>query len=470
MFIGRFQELNLLEDAYASDKNCLAVIYGRRRIGKSSLVKQFSLNKPLFYTFEALENEDTKGQIQHFISNLKKQIKDPFLANLTFNNWQDAFSYLTEKIIKRRAKKKVVIFFDEFQWMAAGRQKLVSLVKYYWDNHWKEKNVMLILCGSVASFMVEKVLSSKALYGRINLEILLKSLLPWEAAQLFKGKRSKEEILKYLLIFGGVPKYLEEIQLEKSFNQNINRLCFRKNSLMLNEINRIFYSQFRETKTYLSIVRLLENGIYSINEISRKLSIASGGGLKDYLKNLELAEIIRSYIPFDKSIKTKFRKYAISDEFLIFYFKFMEPNLRTIEESGSQRLFEAFSRDNFDTWFGFAFERFCVKHAALLSKVMGFEDEVLIASPYFKRDSRQFQVDLVYKRMDRVITVCEIKHNNKRITSSIIPEMEARLKLLEIPPGYTVNHALISLYGPDKSLLDSGYFNYNVSLENLFNR
>jgi hypothetical protein len=351
--------------------------------------------------------------------------------------------------------------------MAAGRQKLVSLIKYYWDNHWKEKNVMLILCGSVASFMVKKVLSSKALYGRINLEILLKSLLPWEAAQLFEGKRSKEEILKYLLVFGGVPKYLEEIHLEKSFNQNINKLCFRKNSLMINEINRIFYSQFRETKTYLSIVRLLENGIYSANEISRKLSIASGGGLKDYLKNLELAEIIRSYIPFDKSIKTKFRKYTISDEFLIFYFKFMEPNLRTIEESGSQRLFEAFSGDNLETWLGFAFERFCVKHAAFFSKVMGFEDEVLIASPYFKRDSRQFQVDLIYKRMDHVITVCEIKHNNKKISPSIIPEMEARQKLLEIPPGYTVDRALISLYGPDKSLLETGYFNYYVDLENL---
>lgn len=467
MFIGRLQELGLLEEAYNSDKNCLAVIYGRRRIGKSSLVKQFSLNKPFFYTFEALENEDTKGQIQHFTSYLKEQVTDPLLANITFNNWQDVFSYLTEKVIKRKSKKKLVIFLDEFQWMAAGRQKLVSLVKYFWDNHWKDKNVMLILCGSVASFMEKKVLSSKALYGRINLEILLKGLLPREAAQLFKGKRSSEEILKYLLVFGGVPKYLEEIQLDKSFNQNINRLCFRKNSLMLNEINRIFYSQFRETKTYLSIVKLLENGIYSISEISRKLAIASGGGLKDYLKNLELAEIIRSYVPFDKSVKTKFRKYTISDEFLIFYFKFMEPNLRTIEDSGSQMLFEAFSNDNLDTWLGFAFERFCVKHAAFFSKIMGFEDEVLIASPYFRRDSRQFQVDLVYKRMDHVITVCEIKHLNKKISTAIIPGMEERIKLLEIPRGYTVDRALISLYGPDKSLLDSGYFNYYVNLDDL---
>ncbi len=467
MFIGRLQELSLLEEAYTADKNCLAVIYGRRRIGKSSLVKQFSLDKPLFYTFEALENEDTKGQIQHFTSLLKEQVQDPLLSNITFNNWHDVFSYLTEKVIKRKSPKKLVIFLDEFQWMAAGRNRLVSLVKYFWDNHWKEKNVMLILCGSVASFMVKKVLSSKALYGRINLEILLRGLPPREAAQLFMNKRSNEEILKYLLVFGGVPKYLEEINLDRSFNQNVNWLCFRKNSLMLNEINRIFYSQFRETKTYMSIVKLLENGIYSLSEISQKLGIASGGGLKDYLKNLELAEIIRSYVPFDKSVKTKFRKYTLADEFLIFYFKFIGPNLRTIEESSSQKLFEAFSRDNLDTWLGFAFERFCVKHAAFISKIMDFEDEVLIASPYFRRTSTQFQVDLIYKRMDQVITVCEIKHQNKKISTAVIPEMEKRIKLLKIPRGYTAERALISLYGPDKSLLDSGYFNHYVKLEDL---
>lgn len=468
MFIGRKYELKLLEDAYSSNKSCLAVIYGRRRIGKSSLVKQFSLNKPYFFSFEAVENEDTEGQIEHFTSLLKEQVNDSSLSNIKFKNWRDVFIYLTDKLIKRRSKKKLVIFLDEFQWMAAGRNKLVSLVKYFWDNLWKNNNVMLILCGSVASFMVKRVLTSKALYGRTNLEILLRGLLPHEAAQLFMDKRSGEEILKYLLLFGGVPKYLEEIDLDRSFNGNVNRLCFRKNSLMLNEISRIFYSQFRETRIYLRIVKLLETGIYSMNEISRKLGIASGGGLKDYLKNLEMAEIIRSYVPYDRSIRTKFRKYTLSDEFLIFYFKFMEPNLRTIEESSSQRLFEAFSRDSFDIWLGFAFERFCVKHAAYMSKLMGFEDEVLTASPHFERESRQFQIDLLYKRMDNVVTVCEIKHHNKEITTAVIPGMEQRLKLLKVPGGYTVEKALISLYGPDKSLMDSGYFNHHVKWEDLY--
>ena len=167
MFIGRKNELKLLEDAYATNKSCLAVIYGRRRIGKSSLVRQFSLNKPYFFSFEAVENEDTEGQIQHFTSLLKEQVNDSSLSNIKFKNWRDVFTYLTDKLIKRRSKKKLVIFLDEFQWMAAGRNKLVSLVKYFWDNRWKYNHVMLILCGSVASFMVKRVLTSKALYGQL---------------------------------------------------------------------------------------------------------------------------------------------------------------------------------------------------------------------------------------------------------------------------------------------------------------
>ncbi len=467
MFIGREYELKQLEDAYTSNKSCLAVIYGRRRIGKSSLLKQFAAGKPYVFPFEAVENEDSEGQITHFTSSLKELFPDPLLSSMKFKNWRDVFTYLTDKIIKRRSKKKLVIFLDEFQWMAAGRNKLVSLIKYFWDNFWKARNVMLVLCGSVASFMVKKVLSSKALYGRTNLEILLNGLTPGEAAQLFMEKRSNEEILKYLLVFGGVPKYLEELDLDRSFNQNLNRLCFRKNSLMLNEMNRIFYSQFRETRTYLRIIRLLEKGIYSKSEISGKLGIASGGGLKDYLDNLELAGLIRSYIPYDKGIRTKFRKYALSDEFLIFYFKFMEPNLRTIAESGSQKLFEAFSRENLEIWSGFAFERFCIKHAAGLSKIMGFEDEVLTASPHFGRESRRFQVDLLYKRMDNVITVCEIKYHNKKISTKVLSEMEQKIKLLKIPRGFSVEKALISLYGPDKALMDTGYFNHCVKLQEL---
>lgn len=467
MFVGRKKELKLLEDAYQSGKSELVVLYGRRRIGKSSLIKHFSEKKHTFFGFEALEGETAPSQIEHFKEQLKNQIDDPILDSVVFKNWEQVFIYLTDRLFKTKTRVKKILFLDELQWMAVGRSKLVSLLKFFWDNHWKNKNFMLILCGSVASFMIKKVLHSKALYGRTTLEMLLKGLGPPEASQLIGKKRNYEEILKYQLVFGGVPKYLEQVNPNRSFNQNINMLCFSSHGIMLNEINRIFYSQFKEAKNYLKIIHLLKNGMYSQGEISVKTGVASGGGLKLYLENLERAEIIRSFIPFDRGINSKFKKYELSDEFLVFYFKYIEPNLRIISESSSNRLFDTLTKDSFDSWLGFAFERFCLKQARKLAAIMGFADDLLLASPYFSKNDQGFQIDLLYKRADHVITVCEIKHQRRKINTKIIPEMEKRCTLFKLPRGYVLEKALISLYGPDKSLKDSGYFHHFVVLDEI---
>jgi len=467
-FVGRSQEIDILQRNYNCPESRLVAVYGRRRIGKSTLVQKFGEKKEGFYSFEAVENLNTKGQITHFINQLGEKANDSFLSQMDFSDWSQVFKYFTEKIIVRKSKRKLILFFDEIQWMATGREKLISLIKFYWDNHWKDKNVMLILCGSVASFMVKKVLKSRSLYGRINEEILLKGLTPAESFQMFNEKRSREEILKYLFVLGAVPKYLEEIDFSKSFNININRLCFSRNALMLNEPDRIFYAQFRETETYRQIVNLLNSGIYSMQEISEKLKISSGGGLKMYLDNLEHAEMIRSVVPFDKNHRTKLKKYTIADEFLTFYFKYMEPNLAEIKESKSAKLFETISSNSFQIWLGFAFERFCLKNSWYLAEIMGFGDEVLRAAPFYRKTDQSFQIDLLFKRADKVITVCEIKHYSSEVTTKIIPEVERKCTLFETPKGYTVEKALISLYGPDKALEESRYFDYSVTLEDIF--
>ncbi len=468
MFVGRKKELKLLEDAYVSPLSELVVIYGRRRIGKSRLVEQFIGEKPHIYSFEAVEGENTAAQIKHFTNSLKAQVGGPLLDNVEFKDWHGAFYYITETLFaKETGNKKIILFLDELQWMAAGRKQLVGLIKYFWDKHWKKNKMMLILCGSVASFMVKKVLSSTALYGRTTLEILLTGLAPGEAALLLKNKRSPEEILKYLLVFGGVPKYLENINLSQSFPKNLNRLCFSTGGHMFKEAERMFYSQFREVRTYRNIVSLLRTGIYSMGEIGGKLKISSGGGLKLYLDNLEKAEIIRSYIPFGRGIKSKLRKYTLSDEYLLFYFKYIEPNLLILKESASEKLFETLTKDSFHSWLGFAFERFCLKHAKLLAERMGFRDDVLLSTPHFGKGDRRFQIDLLFQRSDNVITVCEIKHLTKPVDKSVMAEVERKCDLLEVPRGYTIERALISLYGPSETLRETGYFDHSVTLEDI---
>ncbi|MFC1453147.1 ATP-binding protein [Verrucomicrobiota bacterium] len=468
MFVGRDREIDVLEGAYTSRKSELIVVYGRRRIGKSSLVARFAEDKPVALRFEGLEGEHTDAQIRHFAATLSKQTEDPLLRSVAFRNWEDVLSYLTERIIKTHTRQeKLILFFDELPWMAAGRGRLVSLLKYYWDNHWKDRPVMLILCGSVASFMVKKVLRSKALYGRITLEILLGGLAPREAVALLRNRRSAEEVFKYFLVFGGVPKYLEEIRLNRSFAANINRLCFSENSPLIREVERIFYNQFRESRTYQRIVELLRDRMLTLRELSDRMGMPSGGGLKLYISNLEQAEIIRSFVPFGKGPRAKLRKYALSDEYLHFYFKFVEPNRTTIAQSPSPGLFERLTARSFDTWLGFAFERFCVKHAARLAGIMGFQDEVLVAAPYFERGDMAFQIDLLYQRADGVITVCEAKYHHRPISTKVIPEMERKCSVLPVPRGYTREKALVSLHGPDDALRDTGYFDHYVTLSDI---
>jgi uncharacterized protein len=258
--------------------------------------------------------------------------------------------------------------------------------------------------------------------------------------------------------------------MNKSFNQNINRLCFSKNALMLNEIERMFYSQFREAGTYLKIVRLLKEGLFTLKEIGEKLKIASGGSLRSYLQNLENADMVQHFIPFNKSLNSKIKKYTLSDEYLRFYFKFIEPNIATINTSDSSRIFETLCEKQFVVWSGLAFEKFCIRNSNLLGKVMGFADNILRASPYFGKTDAGFQIDLLYKRNDNIITICEIKYLKDPVSTKVIPEVERKINLLNIPRGYTVEKALISLYGGDQSLKDSGYFHHDIDFSQILNR
>ncbi len=417
--------------------------------------------------FEGLEGERTQAQLSHFMATLKSQTNDPLLRSARFSSWEDAFTFLTDRAIL--GKKKTILFFDEIQWMAAGRTKLLSLIKYFWDLHWKNANVMVILCGSISTYMTQKVVRSRALYGRITAEIGLRGLAPREAAMMFRGRRSLAEVLQYLLIFGGIPHYLEQIQLSRSFNQNVNRLCFTSYGSMTDEFEKIFYSQFREHRTYLRIAALLKERPLSLQQISQKLKMASGGGLKRYLSNLEQADILHVLRPFRKSPTTKEAKYILIDEYLNFYFKFIRPHSQLIKQNDKNRnLFDRISKESLQPWLGFAFERFSLRHALWLADLMGFGEHVLEAAPYFRRDDRRFQIDLLYQRTDKVITLCEIKYRNKQISTAVVPEVDRKCHLLDLPRGYTLERALISVHGPSAALRETEYFHHFVSLRNFF--
>ncbi|MBL4794137.1 MAG: AAA family ATPase [Pseudomonadales bacterium] len=468
MFVGRSDEKHMLTSSYDSSKSELAIIYGRRRIGKSILIQNFVQDKPSL-SFEALENERTQEQIQHFTTQLKQQLNSALFANLNFNNWEEAFSFLTE--YSKTQEQKLIIFFDEFQWMAAGRSKLVTLIKFYWDNQWKQQNIMLILCGSIASYMVNQVIKSKALYGRSSLEIKLDELSPNECFTLLKNKRSWEEVLQYMLILGGIPKYLEEIDTSKSLSQNMNALFFKRNSIFNNEFDKVFYAQFKAPQKYRKILSLLAKGPLTLDGVSINLKITSGGSLKSYLDHLELSGFVRSQVPFGKKSNSKLKIYKLSDPYIIFYFKYIEPNINSIEDNSSRNLFKLLVEKHWQPWLGYRFESFCLKNHEHLARLMGFNEELISAAPYFEKHTLSasgFQIDLLFERADKTITLCEVKYRNQPLDASIIAEVEAKASKIHVPRGYTLEKAIVSLYGVDEKTESSGYFHHIVKAADLF--
>ena len=241
MFIGRKYELTIIKQAIVSKRAELGIVYGRRRIGKSTLLNEAAPKKNTLY-FEALQGVSLKKQVEHFVYQFSKQTGTPIILA---RNWHEAFDALTLYI----KKKRHYVVFDEFPWMASQRRELVALFKYYWDNHWKQNtNLTMVICGSVASFILNHIIHSKALHNRKTFEIKLQSLSAGESKLFFKNFRSENEICKFLIVFGGIPKYLEQIDPHTSFENNIDRLCFQKSGFFTNEFETIFKEQFKVLK------------------------------------------------------------------------------------------------------------------------------------------------------------------------------------------------------------------------------
>lgn len=488
--IGRDFETQTLNKFFSKESSQLVVCYGRRRVGKSFFLKNYETSYSKIY-FEGLEDAEGEVQLQHFIKMFLEQIDNSCYAKyakLKINSWRDFFEMLSDFLNNEKKLSKVkklsstsnryIVIFDEFQWMAKGKSEVVSIFKYFWDNFYLNSHHHFILCGSISSYMINKVIKSKALYGRINLELHMKALPLLDALKFFKKKRSLDEIINYFFVFGGIPKYLEEINLNQSFEQNINSLCFQREAIFLNEYHRIFYQQFKSAKTYERIVKLLSKEPHTLQEISQKLDIRSGGGLQSYLKILEDADFIKEIVPFHKQNTTKAKKFKLIDEYINFYFSFIEPNIRLIRESehtvsslnANKNFFSKITNKRWDIWRGLAFENFVFKNASLIAEHFGFLDQVKSIGPFFPVKNFQVQFDLIFERFDNVLTICEVKNHKTKLGLEQIGIFEKKLTHFPVNnfKNYTIERALISMNEIDQNLIDSKYFHHTISVKDLF--
>lgn len=461
--IGRQKELILLKNNYLENKSSLIVCYGRRRIGKSYLLNNYTQPRPHFQ-FEGLESQTPQIQIKLFAKKILDQFKITEVKLNSIKTWDDALALLTKNIPKN---KKFVIFFDEFQWMTSGRSLLPALLKKYWDNDWKRKKIQLILCGSVSSYMIDKVIKSKALYGRIAIELKIGFLPIHEAIQFWGKNKSTNEILKYLLIFNGTPKYLDDVNKSLSFEQNLAEIFFNKNSGYFNELEKVFYSQFKEYKVYEKIVTLLAQGPLNLEAIAKSIQMKSGGGVKSYLTNLEKAQFIKSYHSNPSNQKSKIISYKLTDPFLKFYFYFVYPNKQLFESDlKAELLMTKIISKKIDIFLGLAFENFCLINALEIASLLNIESRVTSYGPLTIKGRAQF--DLVYFRDDQTISAVEIKYQNMEVPAKIILEMEKKIEILhQHYPQFSIHKILITQSLPSKKLVLSEYFDKIITAKEL---
>ncbi len=434
-FIGRKKELNQLRLENWRNKAELICMYGRRRVGKTALIEEAFRGCRLL-KFEGIEGASKTAQIQNFNLALQSYFPDdsPKAAaqNKWPNQWEQALQRLTQLLKKNKIySEKKVVFFDEFQWMAGERTELVSIFKKVWDQEFSHiPHCKFVLCGSVSSFMVKKVIRSKALYGRVDTELRLEPFSISEISDFFDNKRPNHEVFDIAMTLGGIPQYLLELNPLHSFSQNLHNQAFSPNGYFYREFGRLFISHFGKNPIYEKTLSALALKAASSEELARQLSIKTGGTFSSILEDLELAGFVERVTPINKSpAHAKLVRYRMHDEYLQFYFRFIETKRREIQNS-TVKLGGYHLQKYFEQWRGYAFERLCRKNSKYIAEHLGFSGiEYAVGSWFQGKNSKNSklagaQIDLLFERSDRVLTVCELKVNAPRD----IPKMFAALQ------------------------------------------
>ena len=459
MFVGRKKELQALKKLIDAKRANVALVYGRRRIGKSTLVFQAFKGKSLL-VFEGLEGQSKSAQITNFIQQLAYQ-RNLSLPSPRPKTWREAFLYLYEELKKEPAH----LFFDEFQWMANYRNKMVSELKFIWDGYFsKLPGLTLVLCGSIASFLVKKVLRSRAFYGRTDLVIHLKAFRLSETKKMLPNK-GIDEIFEAQLTLGGIPKYIELLQDSPSVQLALEQLAFSPTGYLVEEYGRIFLGHFGKDSVYEAIVATLAKNPYGLQrkELAELSSATLGGTFSERLYELEAAGLISSSTPFHKGLDSKLQKYFLSDSYLRFYFNFIRPKLKSIRAGVQENIFQKIGQSAaYKAWLGREFECLCINHAKRLTKILEFSGIDFTFGPYFERSNKAVsgvQIDLLFARADNVITLCEMKYTQMPVGKKIIAEVERKVEILQKKfPKHTIQRVLITRAKPTKDLLQSGYF------------
>lgn len=472
-FIGRDKEQAILVDALASENAEMIAVIGRRRVGKTFLVRSVYGNQ-IDIEFTGVQNATRKEQLTSFHFLLKRYSKVA-LDLPAPNNWLVAFHQLITVLETVPVKEKKILFFDELPWLATKKSGFLKALGFFWNNWASKQNIIVVICGSAASWMIQKIVKDKGgLHNRITRRINLKPFNLAETADFLKSKKLKlnryHTILVYM-IMGGIPHYLKEIKSGKSAIQNIDDICFSPDGLLADEFNNLYAALFEHSENHIAIIRALATKWKGLTRsaIIHLTKLADGGGTTKVLNELLYSGFITEYYPYGK--KSRDKLYRLTDEYSLFYLNFIEKKKRNVDGK-----WKALSQTSvFSAWSGYAFESLCIKHIQQIKKALEISGIYTESSSFIFKGNDTLpgvQIDLLIDRNDQVINLCEMKFQRTSFSISKAYATQLRKKIMVFSEVSKTKKQLfltmISTFGTEENVYSQELVDNDLTMDVLF--
>ncbi len=479
---GRIKEQEILKKKFDSRESEFIAIYGRRRVGKTFLIKNVFEKKGIYIESTGEKDASYKEQLFNYIKSIEK-VFSPDIPIKTPTSWKEAFAITTVFFKKQPRNKKIILFLDELPWMANKRSGLIQSLDYYWNMEWSRiNNLILIVCGSAASWVIDNLINARGgLHNRLTKIILLEPFSLGETKYFLINRGIKlqdMQILELYLTTGGIPQYLKQIEKGKSAYQNINDMCFKKDGYLFDEYSRLFASLFNHSDMHEKIISNIAQKPEGISrrELLKKTGKYSGGTFNKHLRELQASGFIEIFIPFGK--KKKNYTVKIIDEYTIFYHNWIKEmkNKKMISQNKNYWI-TLMKEPKWQAWAGYAFESVCYKHIWKIIKALQIEQvSGEIGSWRFipKKGSQETgaQIDLLIDRADDSITICEIKFSkyeyliDKKYAKSLLNKIEMFEK--HFPHKKQIFLSMITTKGIKPNIYSEYLIMSQVLLEDLF--
>lgn len=473
IFVGREKEAQMLREALVSREAEMIAVIGRRRVGKTSLIK-YVYDEHIDFEATGVQNAPLSEQLQNFALRLNHTFHDG-ASVFKPSNWLDAFYLLTAALDRKKKETQMVVFFDELPWFDSHKSGFIRGLSYFWNSWAVNKNIVVVICGSAASWMIENVVNDRGgLHNRITKQIYLKPFTLTETQRYFQSRYINfdlYQIVQIYLAMGGVPHYLKAVKGDKSAVQNIDDICFAHGGLLKTEFSRLYPSLFEQAEQHIAVIRALAKSKQGLTrlQILATSKLPDNGNSSKILEELAESGFITAYYPYGKIKKDML--YRLTDEYSLFYLQFIEKNAN--EADGTwQRLSQT---QAFKTWSGYAFESLCLKHLPAIKQALGISGVYSVAATFYKKGTKieqGTQIDMLIDRNDHVINIFEIKFNTEvfSLTKEYADKLNQKISVFKTATktNKQIFLTLISAFGLKHNEHSLGLVQQVLTLEDLF--